>query len=137
MEKTLIILKPDCMEKNLVGEVLKRFAQENLVLKACKMTQLSECVLREHYGHLTHLDVFPLIVAFMRERPVVVAVLEGDNAIARVRALAGPTDSQAAPKGTIRGDLGTDKRRNILHASDSPESASAEMRRFFNADEIF
>lgn len=137
MEKTLIILKPDCMEKNLAGEVLNRFAKAGLALKACKMTQLTEEVLREHYGHLTHLDVFPLIVQFMRECPVIVAVLEGDNAIARVREMAGPTDSQAAAKGTIRGDLGTDKRRNIMHASDSPESAAAEMKRFFSEGEIF
>ena len=137
MEKTLVILKPDCMEKNLAGEVLKRLAAADLTLKACKMMRLSEEILREHYAHLTHLDVFPLIVSFMRERPVLVAVVEGEGAIARVRALAGPTDSAAAPKGTIRGDLGTDKRRNIMHASDSPESAAAEMRRFFKDGEIF
>ncbi len=137
MKKTLIILKPDCMEKNLAGEVLNRFAQAGFTLKACKMMRLSEPLLREHYAHLTQLDVFPLIVEFMSSRPVVVAVLEGENAIARVREMAGPTDSTLAPKGTIRGDLGTDKRRNILHASDSPESAAAEMKRFFKADEIF
>jgi len=137
MQKTLIILKPDCMEKNLVGEVFKRFAQEGLVLKACKMTRLSESVLREHYAHLTHLSVFPEIVEFMSERPVMVAVLEGKGAIARVRTLAGPTDSKAAAKGTIRGDLGEDKRRNVMHASDSSASAAAEMARFFAPEEIF
>lgn len=137
MEKTLIILKPDCMEQNLAGEVLSRLAKAGLVLRACKMMQLTDAILREHYAHLTHLDVFPQIVEFMSERPVIVAVLEGEGAIARVREMAGPTDSKAAAKGTIRGDLGTDKRRNIMHASDSPESAAAEMRRFFKDGEIF
>lgn len=137
MEKTLIILKPDCMERNLIGEVLKRFEQEGLVLKGCKMTHLSETILREHYGHLIHLQVFPQIVEFMRERPVLVAVLEGENAVARVRAMTGPTDAKVAPKGTIRGDFGVDKRRNVMHASDSLENAAAEMARFFGPHEIF
>lgn len=125
------------MQKNIAGEVIKRFNNANLRIVACKMIQLTDELLNEHYSHLAHLPFFPEIVEFMSSCPVIVMVLEGENAIGNIRSLLGPTDSKAAEKGTIRGDLGTDKMLNICHASDSAESAKAEIKRFFNENEIF
>lgn len=137
MSKTLIILKPDCMEKGLAGEVIGRFERAGFAIKACKMTRLSEEILRDHYAHLVQFPFFPSIVEFMRSRPVIIMVLEGPDAVVRVREMLGPTDCRLAPKGTIRGDLGTDKSLNICHASDSDESASAEIARFFAMGEVY
>ncbi len=136
MEKTLIILKPDCMERRLAGIVLSRFEAAGFDIEACKMTTLSASVLREHYAHVADKPFYPDIEAFMSSRPVIVAVLTGDNVIARVRELLGPTNSKLAPKGTIRGDYGTEMMRNVCHASDSPAAAEAEIRRFFRSDEV-
>lgn len=137
MEKTLIILKPDCMEQRLGGTVLARFDAAGFDLLACKMARLTSAQLREHYAHVADKPFYPEIEAFMSSRPVIIAVLSGDNVIARVRELLGPTNSKVAPKGTIRGDFGTEMMRNVCHASDSPAAAEAEVRRFFRADEVF
>lgn len=131
MEETLVIFKPDCIEKRIVGEVISRFEKAGFDIVASKVMQLDSAILSEHYAHIAELPFFPVIEAFMSERPVLIMILRGESVIENVRELLGPTDSQAAPKGTIRGDLGTDKMRNILHASDSPEAAAAEKARFF------
>lgn len=136
-ERTLIILKPDCMEKRLMPEVLGRFFAAGLDIAACKMARLDESVLEVHYAHIAGKPYYPPLVEFMKRRPVIIAVLEGDNAIKKVRELLGPTNSQEAPKGTIRGDFGENTRENIAHASDSPESAAAEIARFFAESEVF
>ena len=136
MEKTLIILKPDAMEKRLVGEVLGRFERAGFDIVACKMTRLSAALLREHYAHVADRPFYPNLEAFMSSRPVIIAVLQGPGVIAKVRELLGPTNSKNAPAGTIRGDLSTDSTVNVAHASDSPESAAAEIRRFFKPDEL-
>ena len=137
IEKTLVILKPDCMEKNIAGTVIQRFEQAGLTLAACKMMQLNENILREHYDFLADKPFFPSILEYMQECPVLIMVLKGENAIATTRSLMGPTDSSIAPKGTIRGDFGKDKSRNVVHASDSPASAEKEIARFFKTEEIF
>ena len=137
IEKTLVILKPDAMQQNLAGTIMERFAKAGLTLAGCKMMQLNESILREHYDFLTDKPFFPNILAYMQECPVLVMILKGENAIAGVRGLLGPTDSSVAPKGTIRGDFGKDKSRNVVHASDSEASAQKEIARFFKADEIF
>ncbi|MEY3109706.1 MAG: hypothetical protein RJB43_1240 [Verrucomicrobiota bacterium] len=137
MEKTLIILKPDCMERRLCGTVLARFEAAGFEILASKMTRLTTAQLREHYAHVADKPFYPEIEAFMSSRPVIVAVLVGDNVISRVRELLGPTNSKVAPKGTIRGDFGTEMMRNVCHASDSPAAAEAEVRRFFRPDEVF
>jgi len=137
MEQTLIILKPDCMERRLCGTVLARFEAAGFDLQATKLAQLSSAQLREHYAHVADKPFYPEIEAFMSSRPVIIAVLSGDNVIARVRELLGPTNSKVAPKGTIRGDFGTEMMRNVCHASDSPEAAAAEIRRFFRTEEVF
>lgn len=136
-ETTLILFKPDCVTKRLSGEVLKRFEAEGFSVRGLKMMHLSDAVLREHYAHVADKPFFPEIVKFMQSSPVVALALSGDNVIARVRDLLGPTDSTAAPKGTIRGDFGENKMVNVCHASDAPESAEAELKRFFGEGELF
>jgi nucleoside-diphosphate kinase len=136
MQRSLILLKPDCIQKALVGQVISRFEDSSYSIIACKMIQLDEALLNEHYSHVAELPFFPEIAEFMSSCPVLALVLEGDNVIQGVRDLIGPTDSTVAPKGTIRGDLGTDRMKNVVHASDSPDSALAEINRFFEADQI-
>ncbi len=137
MEKSLIILKPDCMESRQAGTVIRRFEEAGFDIIACKMISLVPAILREHYAHVADKPFYPEIESFMSSRPVIVMILKGDKVIDRVREILGPTDSQEAAPGTIRGDLGTDKMKNIAHASDGPETASAEIRRFFSSEEIF
>jgi nucleoside-diphosphate kinase len=136
MDKTFIIFKPDCMSKGLVGKVLSRFEEAGFSLAAAKMLQLDSAKLREHYAHVADKPFFPEIEEFMGSRPVVVAILKGENAVARVRELLGPTDSTKAPAGTIRGDFGTDMMVNVVHASDSDENAQIEIDRFFDPSEV-
>jgi nucleoside-diphosphate kinase len=135
-QTTLILLKPDCVSKNLSGEVLKRFESEGFRVRGMKMIQLDDAVLGEHYAHIAQRPFFPEVVAFMKSEPVIAIALSGDNVIDRVRTLLGPTDSKKAEKGTIRGDYGVDTMVNVAHASDSQESAEAELKRFFKNGEI-
>lgn len=136
METTLVILKPDAMERRLYGTVLLRFEQAGFDIQGAKLMTLTPALLREHYAHVADKPFYPDIEAFMSSRPVLVLALGGENVIARVRELLGPTNSKVAPKGTIRGDFGTEMMRNVCHASDSPAAAEAEIRRFFRADEV-
>ena len=131
MEETLIILKPDCMEKRVAGEVISRFEKAGFEIVASKVMLLDGAILREHYAHVADQPFFPQIEAFMSSRTVMPMILSGEAVIAKVRDLLGPTNSQEAPKGTIRGDLGTDMMRNVVHASDGPESSAVEISRFF------
>lgn len=137
MSRTLIILKPDCMAQKHVGNVLNRFENSGFSIVGCKMIQLSSSVLREHYAHVAGKPFYPEIEQFMSSRPVIVLALEGENIVARVRDLLGPTDSKKAAKGTIRGDFGTDMMKNVVHASDSDENARTELARFFKPQELF
>lgn len=137
MEKTLIILKPDAFEKRKAGATLARFEEAGCSFLASKMMQLDAAILRQHYAHIADKPFFPEIENFMSSRPVMVVVLGGPSVIERVRNLVGPTNSLAAPAGTIRGDWGTDMMLNIVHASDSPESAAAEIERFFPEGGVF
>ncbi len=136
MEKTLIILKPDCMTQKHAGQVIGRFEAAGFTIVGCKMTRLSKELLRQHYAHVVDMPFYPRLEAFMASAPVLVLAVAGDQVIAKVRELLGPTDSKKAAKGTIRGDFGTDNTINIAHASDSGESAQAEIARFFRPEEI-
>lgn len=136
MQKTLIIFKPDCMEKRLVGTVLARFEAAGFDIIGAKLTRLTSAQLREHYAHVADKPFYPEIEQFMSSRPVIVMALSGDNIVQRVRDLLGPTDSRKAAKGTIRGDFGTEMMKNVVHASDSEENGRIEIARFFKADEI-
>lgn len=137
MERTLIIFKPDCIEKKVEGEVLDRFLKNGFNLIACKMMRLDMELLKKHYFEHIEKPFFPPLAEFMQSGNVIVAVLEREDAIAKAREMLGPTDSTKAPKGTIRGDFGTNMRVNICHASDSVESANREISNFFTAEEIF
>jgi len=137
MQKTLIIYKPDCMEKKCVGTVLERFERAGFSIAGCKMIRLTKELLREHYAHVSEFPFYPGLETFMSSRPVIVMVLQGENVIARVRELLGPTDSTKAPKGTIRGDLGKSSMQNIVHASDGEASAAVEIARFFQPSEVY
>lgn len=136
MEKTLSIVKPDGVEKSLIGEVIRRFEKNGLRVVALKMVQLSKTQAEGFY--VVHRDrpFFPSLTEFMSSGPCVVMILEGESAISKVREIMGATDPNNAPEGTIRKDFASNIERNIVHGSDSPESASFEMKYFFNNLEI-
>ena len=136
MEQTLVILKPSCIERNLIGEIIGRIEKRGLIICGMKMIQLDEPILREHYSHLVDKPFFPSIVESMTASPVFVMCLKGVDAIAAVRALAGPTNGRNAAPGTIRGSYCMSFQENIVHASDSPETAAVELNRFFRPEEI-
>ena len=101
------------------------------------MLRFDDALLKEHYAHIASKPFFPEVQKFMQKTPIIAMALEGDNAIAGVRELLGPTDSKKAAKGTIRGDLGVDVMVNVCHASDTPETAAQELKRFFRDNELF
>jgi nucleoside-diphosphate kinase len=136
-ETTLILFKPDAVSGNRVGQVLARFEGAGLKIRGLKMLRFDDGLLREHYAHIATKPFFPEVQKFMQQTPVIALALEGENAINHVRDLLGPTDSKKAAKGTIRGDLGVDVMVNVCHASDSAETAAAELKRFFGDDELF
>jgi nucleoside-diphosphate kinase len=137
MQTTLILLKPDCVTKGHSGEVLQRFEKAGFRIRGCKMMRLSVEILREHYAHIAAKPFFPEVEEFMQSSPVIAVALAAEGAIEKVRALAGPTDSKKADKGTIRGDFGVDVMVNVVHASDSIEAAQVELARFFQPNELF
>jgi len=137
LETTLILLKPDCVTKMQCGEVIKRFEAEGFKIRGARMLKMSSGLLQEHYAHIADKPFFPNVIEFMTSSPIIAMALEGEDVIRRVRDLLGPTDSTQADPGTIRGDLGVDTQNNVCHASDSPESAVIELKRFFAEGEIF
>jgi nucleoside-diphosphate kinase len=137
VETTLVLLKPDCIAAKRCGDVLKRFEQAGLEIVGCKMVLLNEALLAEHYAHIADKPFYPALREFMHSSPVIVLALSGKGAILRVRELIGPTDSRKAAKGTIRGDYGKDSMLNMVHASDSPQTAAVELKRFFTELELF
>lgn len=136
-ETTLILFKPDAIQKSMVGQVLSRFEAAGLRIRGIKMLQFGDALLREHYAHIASKPFFPEVQKFMQQTPIVALALSGENVVARVRDLLGPTDSKKAAKGTIRGDLGVDVMVNVCHASDSLETAAVELKRFFAPGELF
>ena len=136
MEKTLIILKPDCVQRGLCGTVLARFERRGFSISAMKMVRLSNATLEEHYAHLKGKPFFPSLLEFMSSAPVVVAVIEGKDSTEIVRKMCGATNARNAENGTIRGDFALSTQYNVLHASDSKETAEKEIKRFFKKDEV-
>ncbi len=136
VERTLSIIKPDAVAKGAIGGILGRFESAGLRILALKLIRLSEEQARGFYAVHKERPFYGDLVSFMTSGPVVVSVLEGERAIARHRELLGPTNSEEAPAGTIRGDYGTDIERNAAHGSDAPETARVEIDYFFNAQEI-
>src|SRR3989304_7369247 len=123
MEQTVVFIKPDGVQKGLIGEVISRFERAGFKLRALKMVFLKDELLNVWYAHHKDKPFFPDFCRFMQETPVVVMLWEGEGIIVQARELAGPTDSQKAPKGTIRGDFGENIQRNVVHVSDSEEAA--------------
>ena len=137
MEKTFVLLKPDCVQRALCGEILSRFERKGLMIVGMKMMQLTEAELKAHYAHLADKPFFPGLVAFMKSAPVVAIAVEGIDAVKVMRAMCGVTNSRDALPGTIRGDYSNSVPANIIHASDSKETAEKELKRFFTKGEIF
>ena len=137
MERTLIILKPSAVERGIVGEVISRFEKKGLYFTGLKMMQLTDEVLVQHYSHLADKPFFPSIKASMKRTPVIIGIVEGKDSVRVVRQMAGVTNGRDAVPGTIRGDYSMSKLENIIHASDSIESAQTEINRFFQPEEIF
>lgn len=137
MEKTLVILKPSCLQRGLVGEVTKRFEQKGLRLCGMKMCQLTDEQMSQHYAQHVGKPFFQQLKDAMMVTPVIVCCYEGVEAVEVVRQMAGVTNGRKAMPGTIRGDFSMSFQENIVHTSDSIETAKIELQRFFKEDEIF
>ena len=137
VERTLVLIKPDAVQRELVGEIMTRFERKGLKTVAMKLTHLDQVTLEEHYGHLKEKAFFPDLLKFMMQTPVVAVVLEGIEVIEEVRKIVGATNPRKADAGTIRADLSMNVPSNMVHASDSPEAAVTEIKRFFADNELF
>ena len=131
MERTYIMLKPDALQRGISGEILARIERKGYRITHMKTMQLDEAILREHYAHIVDKPFFPATVEYMTSGPVLAMVVEGKNVIQGMRTLMGPTKSEDAMPGTIRGDFASSTTFNVIHGSDSPETAEIEIRRFF------
>ena len=136
MERTLIIFKPDCVHRALVGRILTRFEDKGLRLAGMKLQKSPRTQVEKHYSVHKERPFYGALCDFMTSGPVVVACLEGPGAITVVRNLLGATSGREAAAGTIRGDFGLDKQFNLVHASDSPETAKFEIELFFKPEEL-
>ena len=130
-ERTLVLVKPDAVRRGLVGEVVGRFERKGLTLVALDLRSIDGAAADQHYAEHVGKDFYPPLREFITSGPLVALVLEGDQAIAVVRAVVGATDGRAAAAGTIRGDLSLSNRENLVHASDSAASAAREIAQFF------
>ena len=137
IQRTLVLIKPDALQRELVGEVLSRFERKGLKMVAMKMMHLNEEVLADHYAHQKEKPFFSSLVKYMRQTPVVAVVYEGLGVINEVRKVVGATNPRDADAGTIRADLSMDIGSNMIHASDSVEASDVEIKRFFKDDELF
>jgi len=137
MERTVVLVKPDGLQRGLVGEIMHRFERKGLKLVGIKMIRLTDEILENWYAHHKDKPFFTTLKSFMEWTPVVAMVWEGVEAIAAVRKIVGITKSREAEAGSVRGDFGMSGSQNIIHASDSIESADKELGLIFNGDEIF
>ena len=131
VERTYIMLKPDCVRRGLMGRVISRIEDKGYKIVDAKMMHLTSEKLREHYAHLVDKPLYPDLEAFMMSGPVLAMIVEGENAILGMRNLMGATKFEDAAAGTIRGDFANTTTENLIHGSDSPETAEAEIKRFF------
>jgi nucleoside-diphosphate kinase len=136
MPRTLIIFKPDCLQRRLVGTILQRFEAKGLRLVALKLIRVDRALAEKHYAEHLGKPFFEGLIGFITSTPVIVGVLEGNEAIAVVRKLLGATNGVVAAPGTIRGDFSISKQNNLIHGSDSPESARREIDLWFRPEEI-
>ena len=136
MQRTLILLKPDCVQRRLMGQVLSRFENKGLNIIAMKMLRVTPELAAEHYAEHVEKPFYPSLEAFITGAPVVAMVIEGRDAIRVVREMLGATSGLEAAAGTIRGDLSSSRQMNLVHASDGPEAAEREINLYFEADQI-
>lgn len=136
MQRTLVIFKPDCVQRRLVGQILQRFEAKGLRIAALKMIQVGRELAEQHYGEHRERPFFPGLIDFITGGPVVVGVLAGPEAVSVVRGMMGKTSGIEAVPGTIRGDFSVSKQNNLIHGSDSPESADREIALWFTPPEI-
>ncbi len=136
MQRTLIIFKPDCVQRRLVGTILERFESKGLRIAALKLIAVDRGLAENHYAEHRGKPFFEGLLQFITSSPVIVGVLEGNEAIAVVRTMLGATNGVAAAPGTIRGDFSISKQNNLLHGSDSPESALREIALWFRPEEL-
>lgn len=136
-ERTVVLIKPDGIEKHIIGKVIDRFESQGLVVVALKMVQLTQEILDTWYAHHKDKPFFPELSKQMMSTPVVAFILEGEGAIQKVFDICGPTDPAAAEPGTIRRDFGVDKPHNVVHRSDSAEAATKEIGLLFKPEELF
>jgi len=136
IDQTLVILKPDAVQRGLVGQIISRFELRGLKIVAMKMLQLSPELAEKHYAVHCGKDFYPPLVEYITSAPVVVMVMAGPSAIEVVRKMMGATDSRQADPGTIRGDWSLSKQANLVHGSDSPQTAATEIALFFRPDEL-
>jgi len=137
MEKTLVIFKPDCVQRRLVGRILSRFEDKGLNVVAMKMLQVTPDLARQHYAEHVSKPFYPGLEAFITGSPVVAAVIEGLEAIRVVRDMLGATSGLKAAAGTIRGDYSSSRQMNLVHASDGPQAAAREIDLYFRPEELF
>lgn len=135
-ERSFVMLKPDAVLRRLMGTVLARFEERGLKIVAAKMMNISEDLAKEHYGEHKEKPFFNDLVSYITSAPVLAMVIEGDECISLIRKMVGATNPKEADLGTIRGDYALDTGRNIIHASDSPQSAKREIALFFEDSEI-
>jgi nucleoside-diphosphate kinase len=131
MQTTCVLIKPDAMRAHLCRLIIARLEKAGLEITGCKMLWLDSEILAEHYAHLLQKPFYHEVEAFMQSSPIIALALTGENAVSKVRALAGATNPAKAEPGTIRADFGADVMANAIHASDSPEAAESELERFF------
>ena len=136
MQRTLILLKPDALQRRLVGSILQRFEQKGLRIAALKLLQTDRVLAEKHYAVHKGKHFYESLVQFITSGPTVAAVLEGREAVAVVRSMMGATDGAKSPPGTIRGDFGISVQNNLIHGSDSPENAETEIRLWFEPKEV-
>jgi nucleoside-diphosphate kinase len=136
-ERSLIIIKPDGIQRNLTGEIITRFEKKGLKIIGIKMMSLEDAIIAEHYTHIKDKPFFPGIQDFMKSSPVIVMALEGVNAVSAIRLIVGPTKAWEANAGTIRGDFSLSTQSNIVHASEDVTAGEIEIKRFFKDEELF
>lgn len=136
-ERTLILLKPDALQRNLLGQIIDRFEKKGLKIIGLKMIHLSDEMLESHYSHHKDKPFFDSLKKYMKQSPTVALALEGDSCVDAVRLITGATRGAEADAGTIRGDFSMEMPGNLVHASDSVENAKEEIDRFFSPEEIF
>lgn len=136
MEKSFVMIKPDAVERRLMGKILTKFEEKGLQIIAAKMMLIDEELAKQHYGEHSEKPFFKSLVEYITSAPVLAMVIQGDECISVIRKIVGATNPKEAELGTIRGDYGMDTGRNIIHASDAPESAKREISLFFDESEI-